>query len=198
MTDDIWEQVKACANCTDISPCEEHEEAVVQAYIKEAHNPKPTVINSDEDLMLACLTWASTSPDPSFRNSSYLAYPDGQIAIETLSVNRLPDRIEDLEERWGRPQKYLWVEHAERNAIYASAKAGIKTEGMTLVARWASCADCARAIIQAGIVRVVRHGGYETPERWRESSEIGGWLLKEAGVEVVTLFTDLPEILEEK
>jgi dCMP deaminase len=194
---DIWEQVKACSNCTDISPCEEHEQAVVQAYIKEAHDPNPKLINTDEDLMLACLTWASTSPDPSFRNSSYLAYPDGQIAVETLSVNRLPDGISNSQDKWGYPHKSLWVEHAERNAIYASAKAGIKTEGMTLVARWASCADCARAIIQSGITRVVRHGGYSTPEHWKESCAIGDALLTEAEVEVVTLFTDLPEILAE-
>ena len=195
MTDDIWEQVKNCAECTETSPCPEHEEAVVQAYIKEAHDPNPKLINTDEDLMLACLTWASTSPDPSFRNSSYLAYPDGKIAVETLSVNRLPDGISNSPDKWEAPHKYYWVEHAERNAIYASAKAGIKTEGMTLVARWASCADCARAIIQAGIKRVVRHGGYETPERWRESCEAGERLLNEAGVEVVTLHTILPEIL---
>jgi dCMP deaminase len=47
------------------------------------------------------------------------------------------------------------MEHAERDAIYKAAFVGMQTEGATLYVPWFACADCARAIIAAGITRVV-------------------------------------------
>ena len=60
-------------------------------------------------------------------------------------------------DRWVRPEKYVWVEHAERNAIYNAARHGIKLEGARLYVNCdlSICADCARAIIQSGIKEVV-------------------------------------------
>ena len=62
-----------------------------------------------------------------------------------------------IEERWERPAKYEWVEHAERNAIYNAARTGAKLVGATMYLNYAveCCADCTRAIIQSGIRRVV-------------------------------------------
>lgn len=50
--------------------------------------------------------------------------------------------------------------HAEVNAIYAAAKIGIPTEGATLYSTTAPCVNCARAIIQAGIIKVVYMNKY--------------------------------------
>lgn len=61
-------------------------------------------------------------------------------------------------ERWEkRPEKYQWVEHAERNAIFNAARYGIKTEGCRMYLNWLPipCSDCTRAIIQAGIVEII-------------------------------------------
>jgi dCMP deaminase len=62
-----------------------------------------------------------------------------------------------IKERWERPGKYEWVEHAERNAIYNAARTGVRTAGATMYLNYAveCCADCTRAIIQSGIRRVV-------------------------------------------
>jgi dCMP deaminase len=62
-----------------------------------------------------------------------------------------------IEHRWERPEKYFWVEHAERNAIYNAARHGIKLKGSKLFLNYkpVPCADCCRAIIQAGIVEVI-------------------------------------------
>ncbi|MCC7496850.1 MAG: CMP deaminase, partial [Bryobacterales bacterium] len=54
-----------------------------------------------------------------------------------------------------RPTKYLWMEHAERNAICNAARAGTATEGCTIYVEIMPCMDCARAIVQAGISAVV-------------------------------------------
>src|ERR1039457_5514978 len=54
-----------------------------------------------------------------------------------------------------RPTKYLWIEHAERNAICNAARAGTATEGCTIYVEIMPCMDCARAVVQAGITQVV-------------------------------------------
>jgi dCMP deaminase len=59
--------------------------------------------------------------------------------------------------RWGRPQKYSYVEHAERNSVYNAARHGIRLQGARAYLNWSPhpCADCTRALIQAGIVEVI-------------------------------------------
>ena len=88
-------------------------------------------------------------------------------------------------ERLERPTKYSFMEHAERGVIYAAAAAGVPTAGATLYCPWFSCADCARAIICAGIKEVVGLSllmDDEATKRWAESVEKGLSMLTEAGV----------------
>ena len=74
-----------------------------------------------------------------------------------------------------------YVLHAEANAITKVAKSGNSSEGATLYITTAPCIECAKLIIQSGIVRVVY------AEEYRKSE--GLELLKRANVEVVN-FTD--------
>lgn len=62
---------------------------------------------------------------------------------------------DEVPERHERPANYSWTEHAERNAIYNAAKLGIALEGCIAYVNWYPCTDCARAIVQAGITRLV-------------------------------------------
>lgn len=62
---------------------------------------------------------------------------------------------DDVPARLVRPEKLLWFEHAERNAIYNSARRGIALSGTTLYSTLCPCMDCARGIVQSGIKRVV-------------------------------------------
>lgn len=80
--------------------------------------------------------------------------------------------------------KYSFMEHAERAAIYKAAAAGVPAAGATLYAPWFACCDCARAIILAGVVEVVGLGvlAQATPERWREAIAMATEMLTEAGV----------------
>lgn len=66
-------------------------------------------------------------------------------------------------------------EHAERNAIAYAARYGLSTDQSTLYCTHAPCIECARMIINAGIIRVC----YEIPYRLTAGLE----LLSEAGVE---------------
>lgn len=77
-------------------------------------------------------------------------------AILSVGYNGFARGVDDTkEERYVRPIKYLYAEHAERNAIYNAAAHGISTRGTTMCMKWFPCADCARAIIQSGITTLV-------------------------------------------
>lgn len=61
---------------------------------------------------------------------------------------------DDVDSRHERPTKYLWIVHAEENAILAAARSGHSTLNCLLYCTHPPCSRCARGIIQAGIVGV--------------------------------------------
>jgi dCMP deaminase len=76
--------------------------------------------------------------------------------ILATGYNGFPRGInDDIEERHGRPLKYLWTEHAERNAIYNAARRGIPLENSRMYLPWYPCVDCARAIVQCRIAELI-------------------------------------------
>jgi len=66
--------------------------------------------------------------------------------------------------------------HAELNAIIQCAWNGVSTKSATLYCTLAPCTSCAKALINAGIVRVVYRKGY--PDK------MGLDMLKEANIEI--------------
>jgi dCMP deaminase len=116
---------------------------------------------------------------------------DGHNVI-SVGFNGFPRGVnDDVEARHERPVKYLVTEHAERNSIYNCARHGVRTAGATLYLNGGGwpCADCARAIIQAGIVEVVAMAGKFEGKGglWEESCRVGKEMLEEAGVKLVQL-----------
>ena len=105
-----------------------------------------------------------------------------------LDVKKKVTRLE-------RPLKYSCVEHAERSAIFDAVRGGNgdRLKGATMVALWAACADCARAIIECQIGTVVTHSFYRNDterdhagdrKNWDEEIDIAFVMLEEAGVTV--------------
>jgi dCMP deaminase len=90
-------------------------------------------------------------------------------------------------ERLERPTKYLWMEHAERNAIYNAARCGTPLEGCTLYVEIMPCMDCGRALVQAGIREVVisseRMKEYSS-EYYNEHFRMVEVLFEEAGIKI--------------
>ena len=72
-----------------------------------------------------------------------------------------------------------YVLHAEANAITKVAKSSNSSSGSTLYVTDSPCVECAKLIIQAGIVRVV----YSKDYRLRDGLD----LLERAGIEVVQI-----------
>jgi dCMP deaminase len=140
-----------------------------------------------KNLMRRAYEKALESPDPSTQNSALLVTDMGSLAwIVAEDVNRFPDGVEYTPERWERPLKYSYVEHAERNVIYQLARKGYPTEGLIMISCWACCSDCARAIIQAGIKKLVTHKQAvdRSPPFWAEEVKVAYTMLQEAGVEL--------------
>ncbi len=105
--------------------------------------------------------------------------------ILTQGYNGFPRGVNDnVDKRHERPEKYLWTEHAERNAIYNAARSGIILQGATMYLPWFPCADCARAIIQAGITTLVATVPDKSYRGWGPDFEVAEIMLEEAGIEV--------------
>ena len=108
--------------------------------------------------------------------------------IVSTGYNSFPRGIDDTKkQRQERPEKYYWFEHAERNAIYNAARIGVSTKGTTMyLSCGVPCSDCARGIINAGIIRVFceKGGSASRGPKWEESAERSWEMFDEAGVKV--------------
>lgn len=124
---------------------------------------------------------ATKSKDPSTKVGAIIVGPDRE--IRSSGYNGQPRGADDAaSERHERPEKYYWFEHAERNAIYNAARSGTSTLGCTLyVTPIHPCMDCARGIVQAGIVEVVVPLA-DGHERWAHHTERRRKLFEETGV----------------
>ena len=109
--------------------------------------------NWDNYYLDICKAVAARSKDPNTQLGCVIVGPAHE--IRSTGYNSFPRGIrDDVPERLQRPTKYLWIEHAERNAICNAARAGTSTAGCTLYVELMPCMDCARAIVQAGITEV--------------------------------------------
>jgi len=110
---------------------------------------------------------------------------NGKDTVVAIGWNGFPRKInDDVDERHERPAKYFWTEHSERNAIYNAASKGLATEGCRMYVNWYPCVDCARGIIQAGIVEVIGMEPDWNHHKYGPDFAIVKEMLAEAGVEV--------------
>ena len=127
-------------------------------------------------------TW---SKDPSTKVGAVLARPD--CTVLSLGFNGFPRGCSDGPEVYeNRERKYLRVVHAELNAILTAPE---RPSGCTLYVwppalRPGTCSQCAAAVIQAGIARVVcvEALALSFNERWCASYEEAAQLYEEAHV----------------
>lgn len=142
------------------------------------------MISRDDTWLRLAAQMATRSHDLRTQNGCVLAIGDHLIAA---GANRYPVSDWRLNlERNRPPEKYTYIEHAEREAIYEAARYGQSAKNATLYAVWAACPECARAIIASGVVRVVTllATRIATPERWCEQIRIADAMLSDAGVAI--------------
>jgi dCMP deaminase len=124
---------------------------------------------------------AKRSRDPSTKVGAVILRPDNTIAA--AGYNGFPRKVDDDPNIYlNKPRKLLRVVHAELNAILTSRE---PLHGCTIyVSPLHPCSQCAAAIIQSGITRVVARTNDRPNTTWATSFEEAGAMFSEAGVEV--------------
>ena len=144
--------------------------------------PIPDWADTDK-LMAESYDMATWSDDPSTQNGSILI---DQARVIGRGFNGFP--LGTPQEFWNdRPTKLTHVIHAEVSSILDAARNGNSTAYTTMYCGWASCANCAKHMVGAGVVRLVRHPFVwnETNERWKEECDLGDDIMKRGGIEIV-------------
>lgn len=148
--------------------------------------PTRVIPDWDEYYLEICKVVAARSKDPNTQIGCVIVGPAHE--IRTTGYNSFPRGIrDDVPERRVRPEKYLWIEHAERNAICNAARSGTALEHCTIYVEIMPCMDCARAIVQAGIREVVVSASRMTQyssEYYNQHFGLTETLFLEAGVKV--------------
>jgi len=133
------------------------------------------------DLARHISTW---SKDTSTKNASVIVDDDNTVL--SFGYNGFPRGANDkIDSRYERPQKYLYTEHAERNAIYNAVRTGVCLKGGIMYVTMFPCIDCARAIINSGIKTLVTYEPEFSHKRWGESWRIAFEMFKECDVKIV-------------
>jgi dCMP deaminase len=138
-----------------------------------------------EELFKIAIASSAETHDPRTAVGCVIFFPENEVTV--TGSNSVPAPLEILpgDERLLAPAKYLWIEHAERAAIYRAARQGLSTYGATLyVYGGFPCADCARAIIASGIATVWYHVGDSEVGHWEEHYEVSRRLFEKANVSV--------------
>ena len=149
--------------------------------------PPPEEASPQDVLFLAELAKLLDLSDDPVTHFSAIIVKDG--VILATGTNRLPLGVQALPARLTRPEKYFWIEHAERHAILAAAKSGQALAGTTMYAQCMPCIECCRAAAVAGITTIVADYGMtigytQSGTHWVEGFKRSAQLLEEAGVKL--------------
>lgn len=108
------------------------------------------------------------SKDKSTKVGCVFVGPDNEIL--STGFNGFPRGVDDdRAERHERPEKYIWTEHAERNAIYNAARTGTSLKGAKAYVTWYPCIDCARGLAQVGVIEIICPEPRDIPDNWKDS-----------------------------
>jgi dCMP deaminase len=122
------------------------------------------------------------SKDPSTKVGALFLAPNS-LQVLTAGYNGFPRGVDETKaERWQRPQKLMYVSHAEANGIANACRHGTPLENSIAVVTMFPCATCAKLMIQAGISRIVTHAPDMTCPKWGEEFQYSLEMLEESGV----------------
>ena len=146
-----------------------------------------------EDVTALALLSAQRSKDPNTKVGACIVTPESKIV--GIGYNGMPIGLDDSIMPWERSAesqldtKYPYVCHAELNAILNSIK---DISGCTLYVTLYPCNECAKAIIQSGIKKLVYHTN-KYPDA--DSTKAAELMLRLAHIEVEQYIPDNKEIL---
>ena len=153
------------------------------------------VLTWDEYFMGLAHLSALRSKDPNTQVGA--AIVDENHRVVSVVYNGFPTGVSDDEFPWSREgdvltSKYAFVVHAELNAILNSQRS---VRGCTIYVSLFPCNECAKAIIQSGIKKIV----YESDKYNGVDTNIASKrMLKAAGVELVRISNTISIHVEKK
>jgi dCMP deaminase len=142
------------------------------------------IISWDEYFMGLSHLSALRSKDPNTQVGACIVDHDHKVV--SIGYNGMPRGCNDSDFPWEREgdflnTKYAYVVHAELNAILNSPR---PVNGCTIYVSLFPCNECAKAIIQSGIRKII----YESDKYEGTDGNVASKkMLKEAGVELVQL-----------
>lgn len=114
------------------------------------------LINWDEYFMGIALLSCKRSKDPNTKVGACIVDDDNKVV--SIGYNGMPKGLDESKLSWnkndGLDSKYLYVCHAEFNAIL-NTRNGSSLKGCTLYVTLFPCNECAKAIVQTGIKKIV-------------------------------------------
>ena len=152
--------------------------------MKEINKQRCDYLTWDEFFIGVAQLAAKRSKDPNTQVGA--AIIDENHRVVSVGYNGFPKGCSDDEFPWSRSggvlnSKYAFVVHAELNAILNSPRS---VSGCTIYVSLFPCNECAKAIIQSGIKRIV----YESDKYADTETTIASKkMLQAAGIELVQL-----------
>jgi dCMP deaminase len=128
---------------------------------------------------------ASWSKDKNTKTGAVVV--NSENTILSTGYNGFPRGVDDDtdQRRYEKPDKYFWTEHSERNCLYNAAREGISLKGGKMYCTYFPCVDCARGIIQVGIIKIYTEKPDLNHATWGDSWINAIIMLKECGVEII-------------
>ena len=142
-------------------------------------------VDWDDYFMSLVYLVASKSKDERTHIGAAIIGPDKE--LKSTGYNSFVRRLNDnIPERQEKPEKFYWIEHAERNAIYNATLIGTSLNGCKMYTNGIPCMDCARGIVQSGILEVIvdKEWNEDNSERWAEHAKRTIQMFKETGVKL--------------
>jgi len=132
----------------------------------------------DEYFLTLARIASSRSIDPNTKHGCVIV--DKSNRIISMGYNGPPPNFDDAKIPLTRPKKYLWMIHAEENAMLFANRS---LEGCTIYGTGRPCVQCLRRIIQVGIDTSV-HGPVESKCIDEEDLEASNEMIKQSGINV--------------
>jgi dCMP deaminase len=144
----------------------------------------------DQFFVLMAQTASKKSKDPSTKVGAVVVDDDN--IVRATGFNGFPRGVADLARDYdNREVKYKKVLHAEENALLAAARVGVALKGCRLFCSMHPCYQCAKRIIQCGIVAVrypmPNQDSFAAYQRWSEDMKESALLMHEAGVQCLAV-----------
>lgn len=128
---------------------------------------------------------AMKSKDKNTHIGAVIVGPDNEVRSTGCNgfVRGLDDEVVERQES---PEKYYWMEHAEKNAIFNATLIPVSLKGCRMYTNGVPCMECARGVVQCGIKEVIVDGkwGGENSEKWAENAKRSLIMFEETGVKV--------------